>query len=67
LLFEFGDLLAKSWLGDVQPVRRTSEVHFFGQNNYCMEMTYFDFGEHNSNPLELRGRFTLSAKFALPQ
>jgi hypothetical protein len=50
LLFEFGDLLAKRRLGDVQPVRRASEVHLFGQNDYCMEMTHFDIGEHNSNP-----------------
>src|SRR5438270_6920833 len=45
LLFEFGDLLAKRRLGDVQPVGGTSEVHFFGQNDYCMEMTDFDIRE----------------------
>src|SRR5437868_14499539 len=56
LFFEFGDLLAKSRLGDVQPVRRTSEIHFFGQNYYCLEMTHFDIGEHGSNPLELQRR-----------
>jgi hypothetical protein len=53
LLFEFSDLFAKSRLGDVQPVCRTSEIHLFGQNDYRMEMTHFDAGEHRSNPLEL--------------
>ena len=56
LLFELCDLLTKRRLGDVQPVRRTSEVHFFGQNDYCMEMTHFDIGEHNLPPLELQRR-----------
>ena len=54
MLLQFCDLLAKSGLGDVQPVRRTGEVHFFRQNDYCREMTHFDIGEHNSNPPELR-------------
>src|SRR5437870_629382 len=63
LLFKFGDLLAERRLGNVQSVCRTSEVHFLGQNDYCMEMTHFDIGEHNSNPLELQRRFTLSATF----
>jgi hypothetical protein len=67
LLFEFCDLLAKRRLGDVQPVGGTGEVHFLGQNDYCMEVTHFDIGEHNSNPLELQRRFTLSATFALHQ
>ena len=56
MFFQFCDLLAKSWLRDVQPVRRASEVHFFGQNDDCVEMTHFDIGEHSSNPLELQRR-----------
>jgi hypothetical protein len=61
------DLESQRWLCDVQPVSRTREVHFFGQNDDCMEMTHFDTGEHNSNPLELQRRLTLSATFALHQ
>jgi hypothetical protein len=61
------DLESQCWLCDMQSVSRTREVHFFSQNDYCMEMTHFDVGEHNSNPLELQRRFTLSAIFVLHQ
>jgi len=56
LLFQLCDEFAQSWLANIHPVSGTSEVHFLGQNDYCMEMTHFDTGEHNSTPLELQRR-----------
>jgi hypothetical protein len=61
------DLESQCRLCDMQPMSRTSEAHLFGQNDNCMEMTHFDIGEHNSNPLELKRRLSLGSTFALHQ
>jgi hypothetical protein len=44
-------------------VSRTSEVHFLGQNDYRMEMTHFDTGEHSSNPLDLQHRLAAAVRY----
>jgi hypothetical protein len=51
LCFDLIDLFAESRLGDVQPVGGPSEVQLFGQDNDGVQVTYFNPGEHFSNPL----------------
>jgi hypothetical protein len=50
LFFDLSDLFAECRLGDVQPVGCPSEVHLFGQDNDCLQVTHFDPGEHRSTP-----------------
>jgi hypothetical protein len=50
LCFEVGDLFAERRLGYVQSVRGPSEVQLFGQGNDCVQVTYFNVGEHCSKP-----------------
>ena len=49
LLFDLSDLFAECGLGDVQSVGGPREVRFFGQHNDCVQVTYFEVGEHGSN------------------
>jgi hypothetical protein len=46
--FDLIYLFAESRLGDVQSVCGPSEVQLFGQDNDCVEVTYFNPGEHCS-------------------
>ena len=50
LLFDLIDLLAECRLGDVQRVGGASEIQLLGQDKDCLQVTYFDPGEHGSNP-----------------
>ena len=50
LCFEVGDLFAERRLGYVQSVRGPREVQLFGQGNDCVQVTYFNVGEHCSKP-----------------
>src|SRR5277367_2156493 len=50
LCFEVGDLFAESRLGYVQSVRGPCEIQLFGEGYDCVQVTYFDVGEHCSNP-----------------
>src|SRR5438105_2730373 len=53
LLFQLCNEFAQSRLANIHPMCGTSEVHLFGQNDYSVQMTNFEVGEHSSNPLEL--------------
>jgi hypothetical protein len=46
--FDLIYLFAESRLGDVQSVGGPSEVQLFGQDDDCVEVTYFNLGEHCS-------------------
>jgi hypothetical protein len=46
--FDLIYLFAESRLGDVQSVCGPSEVQLFGQDDDCVEVTYFNLGEHCS-------------------
>jgi hypothetical protein len=46
--FEVGNLFAERRLRYVQSVRGPREVQFFGQGNDCVQVTYFNAGEHCS-------------------
>ena len=48
--FEVGNLFAERRLGYVQSVRGPREVQLFGQGNDCVQVTYFNVGEHCSKP-----------------
>ena len=50
LCFEVGNLFAERRLGYVQSVRGPREVQLFGQGNDCVQVTYFNVGEHCSKP-----------------
>src|SRR5580658_4771309 len=54
--FDLIDLFAKSRLGDVQSLGGPSEVQLFGQDNHCVQVTYFNPGEHFSSSLPHRQR-----------
>jgi hypothetical protein len=56
LCFEVGNLFAERRLGDVQSVRGPREVPLFGQDNDCVQVSYFEVGEHCSNPRRLASR-----------
>src|SRR6266852_4024564 len=57
LLFDLIDLFAECRLGDVQPVGGSREVQLFSQANNRVKVTYFDHGEHRSNPFGKRQRW----------
>ena len=48
--FEVGNLFAERRLGYMQSVRGPREVQLFGQGNDCVQVTYFNVGEHCSKP-----------------
>src|ERR1700680_3058832 len=50
LFFDLIDLFAECRLGDVQPVGGPSEIQLLGQDKDCLQVTYFDPGEHGSKP-----------------
>ncbi len=50
LFFDLVDLFAECRLGDVQPVGGPSEIQLLGQDKDCLQVTYFDPGEHGSKP-----------------
>jgi hypothetical protein len=51
LFFDLSDLFTECRLGDVQPVDSPREIQVFSQANNRVKVTYFDPGEHRSNPL----------------
>ena len=57
LLFDLIDLLAECRLGDVERVGGASEIELLGQDKDCLQVTYFDPGEHGSAPFAKRRRF----------
>jgi hypothetical protein len=46
LFFDLSDLFAERRLGEVQSVGSPSEVQFFSQDNYCVQVADFEVGEH---------------------
>jgi hypothetical protein len=48
LVFEVGNQFAQGRLGYVQSLRCPCEVQLFGQGNDCVQVTYFNAGEHGS-------------------
>ena len=51
LFFDLIDLFAECRLSDVQPVGSPREVQLLSQTNDRVKVTYFNPGEHCSNPL----------------
>jgi hypothetical protein len=51
LFFDLIDLFAECRLGDVQAVGSPREVQLLSQTNDRVKVTYFNPGEHCSNPL----------------
>src|SRR3989442_9601913 len=50
LFFDLIDLFAECRLGDVQSVSGPSEIKLLGQDEDCLQVTYFAPGEHGSKP-----------------
>jgi len=50
LFFDLSDLSAERRLGEVQSVGGPREVQLFAQGNDCVQVTYFNVGEHSSTP-----------------
>jgi hypothetical protein len=50
LFFDLSDLSAERRLGEVQSVGSLREVQLFAQGDDCVQVAYFDVGEHCSNP-----------------
>jgi len=48
LFFDFSDLFAERRLAEVQSVGGLREVQLFAQDNDCVQVAYFDVGEHCS-------------------
>ena len=53
LFFDLSDLFAERRLAEVQSVGGLREVQLFAQDNDCVQVAYFDVGEHCS---QLRSR-----------
>jgi len=51
VFFDLGDLFTECRLGDVQSVGSPREVQLFSQDIDCVQVTYFNAGEHSSQPL----------------
>jgi hypothetical protein len=47
-VFEVGNQFAQGRLGYAQSLRCPCEVQIFGQGNHCVQVTYFNAGEHGS-------------------
>jgi len=62
LFFDLGDLSAERRLGEVQSVGGFREVQLFAQGNDCVQVAYFDVGEHGS---KLRSRVGDTESFVL--
>ena len=50
LFFDLSDLSAERRLGEVQSVGGPRKVQLFGQDNDCVQVTYFNVGDHCSTP-----------------
>jgi hypothetical protein len=50
VFLDFGNLLAKCRLGDVQSVGSPREAQLFGQDIDCVQVTDFEVGEHRLKP-----------------
>src|SRR5712691_9577569 len=48
LFFDLSDLSAERGLGEVQSVGGLREVQLFAQGNDCVQVAYFNVGEHGS-------------------
>ena len=48
LVFEVGNQFAQRRLGYAQSLRCPCEVQIFSQGNDCVQVTYFNAGEHSS-------------------
>src|SRR5712691_8250024 len=56
LFFDLSDLPAERRLSKVHSVGGPREIQLFGQDNDCVQMTYFNLGEHSFKPLSPDGR-----------
>ena len=56
MFFDLNDLFTECRLSDVQPFGSPSKIQLLGQDKDCLQVTYFDPGEHLLNPLHARRR-----------
>ena len=50
MFFDLIDLFAERRLSDVQPFGSPSEIQLLGQDKDCLQVTYFDPGNHRQPP-----------------
>jgi hypothetical protein len=55
VFFDLNDPFAECRLSDVQPFGSPSEIHLLGEDKDCLQVTYFDHGEHCSTPFTRGG------------
>jgi hypothetical protein len=67
VFFDLGNLFAECRLGDVQSVGSPREVQLFGQDNDCVQVTYFDRGEHRSNSLFAKRQRSVNALYLIQE
>jgi hypothetical protein len=65
--FEFTDLFTERRLANVQSMRGPREVQLFGQDNDCVQVTYFDRGEHRSNSLFAKRQRSVNALYLIQE